>query len=99
MEDNTKISTWSAISGALERSGHPIALQTRREDLIKLRSLCAPLSSMLNHLGWKIIDFFSLDAEGSDLDILQSFPWHSIHVKVMNRNKVFFSSCHLLFCS
>ncbi len=96
MDYNTKFPAWSGISGALERSNHPSALETSREDIITFRSLCAPLSSMLTHLGWKVIDFFSLDAEGSDLEILQSFPWQRIHVKVTNRN-VFFSFCNLLF--
>jgi hypothetical protein len=44
--------------------------------------LCVPVGEILEELGITNIDFWSLDIEGSDFDVLQTFPWEKIHVEV-----------------
>jgi hypothetical protein len=43
--------------------------------------LCIPLGELIQALGWTRIHFLSLDIEGSDYDVLSTFPWSSIHVE------------------
>ena len=44
---------------------------------------CFPLYSILLAVGRTRIDYFSLDVEGSETDVLTSTPWHKIYVKVV----------------
>ena len=44
---------------------------------------CFPLYSILLAVGRTKIDYFSLDVEGSETDVLTSTPWHKIYVKVV----------------
>ena len=43
---------------------------------------CFPLYSILLAVGRTRIDYFSLDVEGSETDVLTSTPWHKIYIKV-----------------
>ena len=43
---------------------------------------CFPLYSILLAVGQTRIDYFSLDVEGSETDVLTSVPWHKIFIKV-----------------
>ena len=82
MDFNTEVPTWSALSGALEKTNHPSARKTNSSKIHRLKIICVPLSDLLTEMSWNAVDFFSLDAEGSDFDILQSFPWTDIHIRV-----------------
>ena len=44
--------------------------------------LCFPFFSILNAIGNPVVDYFSLDVEGSELPILQSIPWEKVKIKV-----------------
>ena len=42
--------------------------------------LCLPLFTLLAALDFPTVDFFSLDVEGAELDILQTIPWHKVNI-------------------
>jgi len=44
---------------------------------------CGPLSLYLEELGIKYIDFFSLDVEGAELDVLETIDFNTIKVGVL----------------
>lgn len=43
---------------------------------------CFPFYSVLLAVNRTQIDFFSLDVEGHELQILQTIPWHKVDIKV-----------------
>ena len=43
---------------------------------------CIPLYTILLALGNPTVDFFSLDVEGAELDILKTIPWSKVRIKV-----------------
>jgi hypothetical protein len=50
----------------------------------QIRVLCVPIGDILKALELKHIDFWSVDLEGFDLEVLQTFPWHEIDVEGRN---------------
>ena len=55
---------------------------------------CFPLYSLLLAVGQTRIDYFSVDVEGSEKDVLTSIPWHKVHIKVgLTVEKCLFSAC------
>jgi hypothetical protein len=48
---------------------------------------CFPLYSILLAVGKTKVDYFSLDVEGSETQILKTVPWHRVDIKV---NQYFF---------
>ena len=47
-------------------------------------ALCFPLESLLHALNRTQIDYFSLDVEGFELDILRSLPLGRLHIDVIS---------------
>ena len=43
---------------------------------------CFPLYSILLAIGTTEIDYFSVDVEGSESQVLMSIPWHRVNIKV-----------------
>lgn len=43
---------------------------------------CFPLYTFLLALNRTTIDYFSLDVEGAELDVLQTIPWSKVDIKV-----------------
>ena len=43
---------------------------------------CFPLYSILLALNQTTVDYFSLDIEGSELDVLRTIPWDKVDIKV-----------------
>ena len=43
---------------------------------------CFPLYSILVAVGQTTVDYFSLDVEGVELDILRTIPWDKVDIKV-----------------
>ncbi len=41
---------------------------------------CGPMSKYVREAGLKRVDFFSLDVEGGEYDVLQTFPWDTVPV-------------------
>ncbi|XP_023933267.1 protein Star-like [Lingula anatina] len=46
----------------------------------KSRLLCLPIQTLLSTIGRTHVDFFSLDIEGAELEVLRAFPWDKITV-------------------
>ena len=44
---------------------------------------CVPLAALLSKLQVRHIDFFSLDVEHGELEVLRTFDFHSVHVNVL----------------
>jgi hypothetical protein len=44
----------------------------------KSEKQCFPLYSLLMALGNPTVDYFSLDVEGAELDILRTLPWDKV---------------------
>ncbi len=49
-------------------------------DLIEIQ--CFPFYSVLLAIGRTSLDFFSLDVEGHELQILKTIPWNKVDIKV-----------------
>ena len=56
--------------------------ETRRHAKENVVVKCFPLSSLMNTLGQKHIDYFSLDVEGVEMIILQSINWKHLDIDV-----------------
>jgi FkbM family methyltransferase len=44
---------------------------------------CFPIYSLLSAMGVKEVDFFNLDVEGVEMDVLKNIPWKDILIKVI----------------
>ena len=44
---------------------------------------CFPLYSILLAVGTTEVDYFSVDVEGSESQVLMSVPWHRVNIKVV----------------
>ncbi|XP_059088621.1 protein Star-like [Tigriopus californicus] len=44
---------------------------------------CFPLYSLLLALGNPEVDYFSLDVEGSEMDVLRTIPWDKVRIKTL----------------
>ncbi|XP_013411228.1 uncharacterized protein LOC106174280 [Lingula anatina] len=64
----------SLDSGAIHPINKRIAIKG------KSRILCLPIQTLLGAMGRTHVDFFSLDVEGVELNVLQAFPWDKITV-------------------
>ena len=82
-DENTESPELSALSGALAKVKPEEKLEIDETKIRKVKVFCVPLGDLINALAWTRVDFLSLDAEGSDLDILKTFPWQSVDVKVI----------------
>lgn len=52
---------------------------------------CFPLYSYLLALNVTVVDYFSLDVEGSELNVLKTIPFDKIDIKV---SSVYFNLCN-----
>ena len=46
------------------------------------KALCLPFYTILTALGKPDVDYFSLDTEGSEFQILNTIPWEQVKIKV-----------------
>ena len=58
------------------------AMKDVEEHAEVIQSLCLPFMSILLAIGNPVIDYFSLDIEGVELDVLKTIPWEKVHIKV-----------------
>ena len=49
-----------------------------------IKALCFPFHSILFAIGNPSVDYFSLDVEGVELDVLKTIPWKSVDIKVVH---------------
>lgn len=53
--------------------------------------VCMPITSLLEALQLRHIDYVSLDTQGFELNLLQTFPFKNVNVTVMKFFKFYFS--------
>ena len=71
------------LSGMLDEDGKSARLVGKfKSSKVKtvVNVLCLPLFTLLAALDFPTVDFFSLDVEGAELDILQTIPWHKVNI-------------------
>ena len=49
---------------------------------ILIKAVCLPFISILSAIGNPSVDYFSLDIEGVELDVLKTIPWDKVDIKV-----------------
>ena len=47
-----------------------------------IKVTCLPLYTILLSVGNPTVDFFSLDVEGAELEILKTIPWDKVKINV-----------------
>lgn len=58
--------------------------QMTTDDSFKLANVqCFPLYSILLAVRRTQVDYFSVDVEGSESQILMNVPWHKVNIKVI----------------
>ncbi|XP_013396864.1 uncharacterized protein LOC106163737 [Lingula anatina] len=74
--------TYASELGGIGETGH--VLPDYAQDAIRGKGFpqCFPIHSILAALGVTHVDYFSLDVEGAEVEILRSFPWEEITVDV-----------------
>lgn len=58
-----------------------------------VRRQCFPLYSILLAVGRVQVDYFSVDVEGSEAQILETIPWHKVDIKV-SKSSIILSNVH-----
>ena len=48
-----------------------------------IKTMCFPFHSILFAIGNPSVDYFSLDVEGVELDVLKTIPWNKVDIKVL----------------
>jgi len=71
---SSQVMGWSALAGMTKHQD----IQLNQEVTVS----CFPLSVMLDAINQTRVDYFSLDIEGPELEILQSIPFDRIHFSV-----------------
>ena len=51
-------------------------------DAVQIKAICFPLYDILKAVGNPIVDYFSLDIEGVELDVLKTIPWKDVNIMV-----------------
>ena len=58
------------------------AAQEVKADAIQIKAVCFPLFDIIKAIGNPIVDYFSLDIEGVELDVLKTIPWKFVNIMV-----------------
>ena len=53
-----------------------------KQNAEEIQVLCFPFHSILFAIGNPSVDYFSLDIEGIELDVLKTIPWDKVDIKV-----------------
>ena len=74
-----------AISGMLDENGQSArSLGSSKFKKYPVKTVvdvqCLPLFTLLAAMDFPTVDFFSLDVEGAELGILETIPWHQVHI-------------------
>jgi hypothetical protein len=56
----------------------------RKRSASEIRMLCFPIFSLLSAMNVKTVDYFSLDVEGHEYQVLRTIPFDKIHIKVLS---------------
>ena len=46
--------------------------------------VCLPFYTILSAIDNPTVDYFSLDIEGAELDVLKTIPWDKVDIKVLS---------------
>ena len=57
------------------------------DDINYVQVQCFPLFSILSALNQTRVDYFSLDIEGDELQVLKTVPWNRVDIKVRIKSK------------
>ena len=57
-----------------------------------IKTMCFPFHSILFAIGNPSVDYFSLDVEGVELDILKTIPWNKVDIKAIIYLRLFESN-------
>ena len=57
---------------------------TVKHNAEEIQVVCFPFHSILFAIGNPSVDYFSLDIEGIELDVLKTIPWDKVDIKVAN---------------
>jgi hypothetical protein len=60
------------------------SLQTEKQTKSSPKVPCFPVASLLTALNRTKVNYFSLDVEGYEFDILQTIPFDKIHIYVLS---------------
>jgi hypothetical protein len=71
----------NSVAGKVEEGFNSSSNDFKKENLVILQ--CFPLYSILLAVGKTKVDYFSLDVEGSETQILKTVPWHRVDIKVI----------------
>lgn len=55
----------------------------KRSSVKGAQVICLPLYSLLLAVGNPTVDFFSLDVEGAEIEVLNSMPWEKVKIRVI----------------
>ena len=73
---------WKYLSDQRPHKSKHLAVQNANIPLATIT-----MSSLLSALGNPKVNYFSLDIEGAELQVLQSLPWHLVDIEVRRRTK------------
>ena len=62
---------------------HPFTNAVANEEGAAMEIHCGPLSHPLRQLGIRKIDYWSLDVEGSELDVLKTVDWDDVQIDII----------------
>jgi hypothetical protein len=62
-----------------------------------IKVTCLPLYTILLSVGNPTVDFFSLDVEGAELEILKTIPWDKVNINVSSNILKMLRTSGLLF--
>jgi hypothetical protein len=63
------------------------------DDINYVQVQCFPLFAILSALNRTRIDYFSLDIEGDELQVLKTVPWNRVDIKVRMKSKFRYNHC------
>ena len=82
-EVSTKDETMHVTFAALGHVGHIVTDDgSKQDEQVLVNVTCLPLYSILMALDNPTVDYFSLDVEGFELDILKTIPFDKVDIKV-----------------
>ena len=55
-----------------------------KEGIGEVRVQCFPFYSLLSAMDVKVVDYFSLDVEGMELEVLETIPFDKIRIRVLS---------------
>ncbi|KAB7499327.1 Protein Star, partial [Armadillidium nasatum] len=63
-------------------SNEPVGSENPKKDLVEVQ--CLPIYSILLALNRTTVDYFSLDVEGHELEVLQTIPWDKVNITTLS---------------